>query len=100
MHIIATIRHEVAYFKNTCIALDALRHLYETDADCKRKTPNHEDIDDTGTNGALCKILMCLAFIWNVIRNSLTHKVSTKVMGDFNSPQTTHVRVCGCKAGR
>lgn len=30
VHIIATIRHEVAYFKNTCIALDTSRHLYET----------------------------------------------------------------------
>lgn len=34
VHIIATIRNEVAYFKNTYIALDTSRHLNETDADC------------------------------------------------------------------
>ncbi len=42
VHIIATIKHEVAYFKNTCIALDTSRHLYETDAEeKKRKTCGH-----------------------------------------------------------
>ncbi len=33
----------------------------------KKKKKKHVDIDDTETNGALCKILMCLAFICNVI---------------------------------
>lgn len=44
MHIIATVGNEVAYFKNTCIALNTSRHLYEADTECvKRKTQKRAD---------------------------------------------------------
>jgi len=47
VHIIATIRNEVAYFKNTCIASNTSSHLYETDTDCvyRQTTQNYADTD-------------------------------------------------------